>query len=161
MYMNHNHSRTRGFTLIELVIAMLIAATLAAIAIPSYSNYVRKSRRVEARSALLDMASLQERYFSTQNAYSAAPSDLGFSGTYPVTVGNGYYQVAAPAFTVPASVPTATSAGVAAVITMTATTVATSDQAKDTTCATFVVKSDGTQSSQNAGGTDTTATCWH
>jgi type IV pilus assembly protein PilE len=160
MNMNHNHSRARGFTLIELVITMLIAATLAAIAIPSYSNYVRKSRRVEARSALLDMASLEERYFSTQNVYSQVPGDLGFGGAYPVVVGNGYYQVAAPAITL-ANAPTATTAGTAAIFVLTATTVATSDQAKDTTCATFVVKSDGTQTSQNAGGTDTTATCWH
>jgi type IV pilus assembly protein PilE len=160
MYMNHNHSRARGFTLIELVITMLIAATLAAIAIPSYSNYVRKSRRVEARSALLDMASLQERYFSTQNVYSATPSDLGFSGSYPVTVGNGYYTVALTQNTA-ANPPTATSAGTAALFEFTATTVATSDQAKDTTCAKFVVNSQGVQSSQNAGGTDTTATCWH
>jgi type IV pilus assembly protein PilE len=160
MYMNHNHSRGRGFTLIELVITMLIAATLAAIAIPSYSNYVRKSRRVEARSALLDMASLQERYFSTQNVYSATPSDLGFSGSYPVTVGNGYYTVALSQNTA-ATAPSATSAGVAAYIQFTATTVATSDQAKDTTCATFTIDSRGVQAAANGAGVDTTATCWH
>ena len=35
-----DHSRQQGFTLVELVIAMVIIATLAAIAIPSYSSYV-------------------------------------------------------------------------------------------------------------------------
>lgn len=158
--MNRNHSRARGFTLIELVVTMLIAATLAAIAIPSYSNYVRKSRRVEARSALLDMASLQERYFSTQNVYSALPSDLGFSGSYPVTVGNGYYTVTLSQNQA-AVAPSATSAGTAAFFEFTATTVATSDQAKDTTCAKFVVNSQGVQTASNSASVDTTATCWH
>lgn len=158
--MNHNHSRGRGFTLIELVITMLIAATLAAIAIPSYSNYVRKSRRVEARSALLDMASLEERYFSTQNVYSAAPSDLGFSGAYPVVVGGGYYTVALSQ-NIAAIPPSATSAGTAAYFQFTATTVATSDQVKDTTCAKFTVDSAGVQLASNSANVDTTATCWH
>jgi type IV pilus assembly protein PilE len=160
MYMNHNHSRGRGFTLIELVITMLIAATLAAIAIPSYSNYVRKSRRVEARSALLDMASLEERYFSTQNVYSQVPGDLGFSSAYPVVVGSGYYQVTVTTAT-PGTQPTATTAGTAAYFLLTGTTVATSDQVKDTTCAKFTVDSTGVQLASNSANVDTTATCWH
>ena len=56
--------RDRGFTLVELIVAMVILATLTAIAIPSYSIYVLKSHRTEAKSALLDLASLEERYFS-------------------------------------------------------------------------------------------------
>jgi len=44
----------RGFTLIELVVTMVIIAILAAIAIPSYTSYVRKGRRTDAKSALLD-----------------------------------------------------------------------------------------------------------
>jgi type IV pilus assembly protein PilE len=71
--------RYKGFTLIELIIAMVIAAVLAAIAIPAYSNYVRKARRADAKSALLDLASLEERYYSTQNAYSATATDLGYA----------------------------------------------------------------------------------
>ena len=69
----------RGFTLIELVIAMVIVSILAALAIPSYSAYVRKSRRTDAKNALLDMASLEERFFTTNNTYSSTPSDLGYT----------------------------------------------------------------------------------
>jgi len=154
-------SRAKGFSLIELVVAMLIASILAAIAIPSYSNYVRKSRRTEVRSALLDMVSLEERYFSTQNVYSANFTDLGYpTAAASVVLSSGYYSIATPAITL-AGIPTATSAGTPAVVTLTGTVVAGTDQAKDTTCAVFVVKSDGTQTSQNSGGTDTTSTCWH
>ena len=87
--------RDRGFTLVELIVAMVILATLAAIAIPSYSSYVLKSHRTEAKSALLDLASLEERYFSTANTYSNNPPDLGYTGAagVPFTVGSGWYNV--------------------------------------------------------------------
>jgi type IV pilus assembly protein PilE len=160
MKIEMTRNRAKGFSLIELVVAMLVASMLAAIAIPSYSNYVRKTRRTEARSALLDIASLEERYYSTQNQYSATWTDLGFPATAgAVTVGNGYYTVAVPGVGL-AGAPTATAAGVPATYTLIATPVAGSDQAKDTTCASFTVTSAGTQSSLNSGGTDTTSTCW-
>src|ERR1700692_3674911 len=87
--------RRKGFTLVELVVTMVIAAILAAIAIPAYSNYVRKARRADAKSALLDLASLEERFYSTQNIYSSTSTDLGYAA-FPATVGSGYYQIAAP-----------------------------------------------------------------
>jgi type IV pilus assembly protein PilE len=154
----HSRARvSRGFTLIELVVAMVIAAVLAAIAIPSYSNYVRKGRRTDAKSALLDMASLEERYFTTNNVYSQNPADLGYPG-YPVggpiPVGN-YYQVTIPAADfLAATVPSATSlAGTPASYWLVATPVG--DQVNDTACTSFTVTSAGVQSSTPAGGS-----CW-
>ena len=88
--------RSGGMTLIELVIVMVIVAIMASIAIPSYNSYVLKSHRTEAKTALLDLASMEERYFSTQNVYSLLATDLGYPGAWPVTVGSGYYQVQAP-----------------------------------------------------------------
>src|ERR1700694_2647712 len=126
-----NMQTHKGFTLIELVVAMVIAAILAAIAIPAYSNYVRKARRAEAKTALLDLASLEERYFSTQNIYSASWSDLVYpaiSNGSALSVGN-YYTVAAPA-PVAAVPPGATSVGSPATFSFTATAVG--DQLKDT-----------------------------
>jgi type IV pilus assembly protein PilE len=77
----------RGFTLIELLIAMAISAILVAIALPSYRAHVEKSRRTDARNALLDLASRQEKFFSTNNAYTANPADLGYGGSaFPVAV---------------------------------------------------------------------------
>ena len=62
--------RARGFTLIELMVVVAIIAILATIAYASYTNYVFRSRRTDARQALLQAAALQERYYTNYNAYS-------------------------------------------------------------------------------------------
>jgi type IV pilus assembly protein PilE len=152
MINRRNSSSQSGFTLIELVVTMVVAAVLAAIAIPSYLSYTRQSRRTEAKAALLDMASLEERYFSTQNVYSSTSTDLGYSGAWPVTVGSGYYQIGAPTI-VAATVPTAGApAGTPATYSLTAVPVG--DQLKDP-CQSFTVTSGGVQSSTPAG-----TSCW-
>jgi len=151
--------RRKGFTLIELVITMVVAAMLAAIAIPAYSSYVRKSRRTDAKTALLDLASLEERYFSTQNAYSANASDLGYSA-WPATVGSGYYQINAPTVVAAVAPSITVPAGTPATYSFTAVPVATSSQASDVLCASFTINSAG---QQTATGTDPNPNqdCWH
>lgn len=151
--------RQHGFTLIELVIAMIVAAILAAIAIPAYSSFVREGRRTDAKSALLDLASLEERYFTTTNTYSSAASDLGYgSAAWPVTVGSGYYQVAQPVVSAAVAPTTSTPAGTPASFSITATPVG--DQANDTECASFTVTSQGAHTSLSNSGADTSSTCW-
>ncbi len=61
---------TKGFTLIEILIVVAILGVLAAIAIPSYQGSVLLSRRAEAKSTLLQVASDQERFYSNSNSYS-------------------------------------------------------------------------------------------
>ncbi len=136
---------------------MVIAAVLAAIAIPSYNNYVRKGRRVDAKSALLDMASLEERYFTTNNVYSQNPSDLGYPGYPaggPIPVGN-YYQVTIPAANFIAATPpnAGSPGGTPASYSLVATPVG--DQVNDTACTSFTLTSAGVQSSTPAG-----SSCW-
>src|ERR1700733_13568803 len=82
-----------GFTLVELMVVIVIATVLLSIAIPGYQTQIRKSRRTEARTAVLDLASREERFLSTANNYSQTTTDLGYSGTFPVTVGAGYYTL--------------------------------------------------------------------
>jgi type IV pilus assembly protein PilE len=152
-----------GFTLIELVVAMVIVAILAAIAIPSYQSYVLKSHRTDAKSALLDLASLEERYFSTQNTYTGNPNNLGYTtaGTsvpsaFPV--GSGYYNITVLNVTTATAPTAALPGGTPATYTITATAIG--NQVKDSPCASFTITSAGAQTALNSAGTDDTAACW-
>lgn len=64
--------RNRGFTLIELMITMAIIAILAAIAYPSYQNYVLRTNRSVAAACLQEMAQQMERRYTTTMVYNSA-----------------------------------------------------------------------------------------
>lgn len=61
--------RNSGFTLIEVMVVAAIVAIIAAIAIPSYNDSIRRSRRVEVRSLLMDNVQFLERFFTENNRY--------------------------------------------------------------------------------------------
>lgn len=61
--------KANGFTLIELMITLAVIAILAAIAYPSYQDSVRKSRRADAKSVLLNAAQWMERFYTEHNCY--------------------------------------------------------------------------------------------
>ncbi len=63
---------TKGFTLIELMVAVAIVGILAAIAIPSYQDSMRKSRRADAQGALMNFANGMERHYTEVNTYCDA-----------------------------------------------------------------------------------------
>ena len=69
--------RLRGFTLIELMIAVAVVAILAAIGYPSYTEHIRKSRRATAQAALMDLASRQQAYLLDRRAYAGFFGGLG------------------------------------------------------------------------------------
>ena len=62
--------RSRGFTLIELVIVVAIIAILAAIAVPAYTKYITKTRRAAATACLSEYANYMERFYTTNLSYS-------------------------------------------------------------------------------------------
>ncbi|NBC48047.1 MAG: prepilin-type N-terminal cleavage/methylation domain-containing protein [Gammaproteobacteria bacterium] len=78
-----------GFTLIELLVVLSIVGVLAAIALPSYQNYIEKSRRSDAMSSLLKLQLEQERYRANHTSYGEL-SDV-WSGSDSL---DGYYQLA-------------------------------------------------------------------
>jgi type IV pilus assembly protein PilE len=148
--------RLKGFTLIELMIAVSVATILTVIAVPSYINTVRKSHRTEAKSILLDIAGREERYLATNGSYSSTPSDLGFTGSWPQTVGSGYYQISVSNVNA-ATVSNSTTAATPATFLFTATAI--NGQTKDTQCAQFTVNQSGVQGSLNSAAATSTG-CW-
>jgi type IV pilus assembly protein PilE len=139
----------KGFTLIELMVVIVIVAILAAITIPGYTSQIRKSRRTEARNALLDAAAREERFFATNNFYTVATTDLGYgAGPWPVNVGNNYYNL---------NVTCAAGKNPCTDYTLTATAI--SAQNKDTACATFTLTQAGLQGA--TGSATAATTCWN
>ena len=152
-------SRTRGFTLIELMIVVVIVTILLSIAVPSYLIQIRESRRTDARTALLDLAGREESYNATNNTYTQSPTSLGY-GSFATPIGSGYYTINVVCIANYGSAlgcdPNANPPAGPSYY-LTATPVAGTSQASDGQCTSFSVDSQGNQFST---GSATTATCW-
>lgn len=142
-----------GFTLIELMIAVVIIAVLSAIAFPSYTQHVKKSHRVDAKNALLDLAAREERYYATNNFYADKLTDLGYSvaNGAPVngTAANSYYTVSVNLL-----------GGDKTTFQLTAVPTTLGNQGTDV-CGTYYLDSTGLQTNKSAGGVVITGqSCW-
>ena len=71
--------RRRGFTLIELVIAIAIVATLAGIAVPTFADHLRRGRIVEALARLADHRARMEQYFLDNRRYDDGAGNCGYA----------------------------------------------------------------------------------
>ncbi len=128
-----------GFTLIELMITIVIVAILAMIALPSYMNSIRQSRRTIAKTALLDLASREEKNYSINNQYDTL-ANLQVSTALTDGSGTTYYNLTL-ALNNTSNPPT-----------YTATATPSGDQVNDT-CGSYSINNYGQQ-------TPTTARCW-
>ncbi len=140
----------RGFTLIELMIVVAIVAILGAIAYPSYQAQVQKSRRADGKEALLNAASLQERWFMQNSQYIVNASGAGMD---PIGGGQSterYYALSS----------TDQPCGENTCFTLIATVQGAQDG--DSNCQRLEINSLGIKSSFDAktAGNDTTDTCW-
>ncbi len=88
-----NTRKPKGFSLIELLIAVAIVGILAAIAYPSYVDQVRKSRRTEAQDLLMDIAQREERFYAQNATYTNDLTVLNYSVASNLPTENGHYQV--------------------------------------------------------------------
>ncbi|MFM2036378.1 MAG: hypothetical protein RL459_1643 [Pseudomonadota bacterium] len=130
---------TKGFTLIELMVTVAIIAVLAMIALPGYQSYIMKSRRIDAKDALVAVQLAQEKYRGNHTTYATSLGDLGLTANSA----QGYYVIALTA-------PTSSSpSGIA----YSATATATGRQTQDTGCQTLVV-------TQAGFVVDSSAACW-
>jgi type IV pilus assembly protein PilE len=73
--------RLRGFTLIELMLAVAVVAILAAIAFPSYQGAVRKSNRGTAQAFMMDVAQREQAVLLDRRSYVAVANNAAFAGT--------------------------------------------------------------------------------
>jgi type IV pilus assembly protein PilE len=140
----HRTQQQGGFSLIELLVAIVVLGLLLSIAVPNYSAYVERSRRSDARAALLEIASAQERIYFERNQYSAAIADVWAhqeGGSYVSS--EGYYTLTV-------------------VLTdkdpnrFTATATARGRQSGDEDCASFAIDDTGLKSATG----DAADTCW-
>lgn len=102
--------RIKGFSLIELMIAVVIVGILAAVAVPSYQNYVIKANRAAAQAFMMDVDSRQKQYLLDARSYLDVADNSGFSAlgmAVPTDVSSFYDVTVAtssppPAFTITA-----------------------------------------------------------
>jgi len=135
--------RTRGFTLLELMIVVAVVAILATVALSAYNKQVRKSRRAEAMQALSDVSLRQEKWRSTHTLYLGANSSAGNITTFGAIPTSSYYNI---------SITTNESA---TAYTVAAVPKAGSDQTKDS-CGTLSIESvNGVVTKK-----PTTGNCW-
>ena len=127
-----------GFTLIELMIAVLILGVLAAIAIPSYQEHVRKSRRAVVTADLSEIAQRLERHHTVNNTY------VGFNLPFDESPRDGvaFYTIELDDVTRTAFTLTATRTGA---------------QVADERCGDFELRHTGQKTATGSWGTDR---CW-
>jgi type IV pilus assembly protein PilE len=95
-----NMKGSRGFTLIEVMITIVIIAIIASVAVPYYRSHIMRSDRTEIIPAMQRMMSAQERYFLNNRTYTDDLIDLGFEeNLYPLD----NYNITARACSAPAS----------------------------------------------------------
>ncbi|MDD4929991.1 MAG: type IV pilin protein [Gallionella sp.] len=132
-----------GFTLVELMIVVAIVGILAAIAYPSYSQYITKSNRSAAQSFMLTISNKQEQYMLDARRYAATVNQLHLNIPAEVSRNYSVSVVTDNAATPPGYLISAEPVG--------------AQQANDPSCATLSLDQTG---AKGISGTGSVASCW-
>lgn len=116
----YGNRRSAGFSLLEVMIAVVVVAILASIAVPSYREYVKRGKRAAAQSVLMDLAARQQAFLLDKRRYATSAGELNFN-SWPAEIAADYSMVPDPVTANNAASPptftvtsTATSSGVMA-----------------------------------------------
>ncbi|MEJ6003552.1 type IV pilin protein [Paucibacter soli] len=135
-----------GFTLVELIVTVAILAILAVVALPAYRQYVAKSRRADAISALATVQQAQERWRANKPGYADSLADMGL----PANADAKHYDIA---------IKNASATG----YTLVATPRAGGLQTADSDCSSMSITMKGGTSKYgalNGANSDSADTCW-
>jgi len=143
------HRSARGFTLAEVLTALIVVVIVTAVAVPMWRNHQLRIRRADALGALLALQAEQDRFFGQNARYAKAltrksPEGLGLTATSP----HGFYDI---------ELRTADD-GLA--WSATARPVERQDVEGDTRCAQYSIDHLGMRRAVDAEGKERTADCW-
>ena len=136
--------QSKGMTLIEMIVTIVILSIIVMMAFPSYMGYLRKTRRTDATVSLLDLASRMERYYAENNNSYASANITGNLGLSSATTSQGYYTLSIASSS-------------ASAYTLQATPVTGTSQANDSTCDNFTLTQTG---QRGISGTGSVNECW-
>ena len=152
----HSLARSKGFTLIELMIVVAIMAILAIVSVGGYRQYIRRANRVDATSALLRVSAAQERFYLQNDRYATTADELADpppDGLGTPETDHGLYDLAVAA----------ADAGATTGYTVTATAADAGSQRDDDDCQVFSIDQSGKRGAKDSGGTESAeiiARCW-
>jgi len=143
--------RTAGFTLAEILTALIVVAVLAALAVPLWRNHLLRVHRADGRAALIEVQTAQDKFFGTHARYASgaevaapAPQGLGLKAVSE----HGFYRIEV----------TASDDGLGFVATAHANS--TQGQTEDARCVELTLDHVGRRRAVDAGGEDRSGDCW-
>ena len=146
-------NRTRGFTLLEVMIVVVIVGVLAAIALPAYQSQVRKSNRSAAQQFMQDVALREQQIMMDQRGYVPV-TDTAYFGNKPSDSNSGV-GLAAPSSTTGKYTFVVTRDNTTTPPSYTITATAAGSQDKDASLHSMSLDHLGVRKTYNSGGTVT------